>query len=166
MKKWYVIQTKPLCEDAVAKQLHNADFEVFNPKVKSLVKGACCDVVRNKSLFPSYLFSMLNLEDSNILHMIKYTRGVRKVLGAGFLPIPVPEEVVEFIKNKIEEKPFVEQQYIFKQGDGVRVKNGIFKDIEGILEKSVTAAGRVKVLLRMMNRLARIELSCGCLERV
>lgn len=168
MKKWYVIQTKPMREDEVDKRLSlsDADIETFNPKIKSFVGSRSSQVCRAKPLFPSYIFARGDLWDANLHHMVKYTRGVNKVLRCGELPVPVPDEVIEIIKGRVGEGGFIEQQAVFKPGDHVRVRRGILKDLIGILEKPVTAAGRVAVLLRIMNRQMRAILGCADVERV
>src|SRR5512143_739957 len=83
---WYVLQTKPTAEENVRKHLQNAKFETFLPKIRTMIRGRRTS--RIKPLFPSYVFAHLDLSDPNLFRMIKYTRGVRKILGDGALPVP------------------------------------------------------------------------------
>jgi len=163
---WYVIKTKPCAEDDVKKRLSRANFEVFYPRIKSIIRGRSKPMERFKSLFPSYLFARLNLDDPRIFHMIKYTRGVHRILGNGSLPVPVPETVVKVIQDRVNAEDVLEQQIVFKKGDSVRIRRGPLSDLIGILEKPVSAAGRVRVLLQIMRKVVRADLSCSEIERL
>ncbi|MBU4484214.1 hypothetical protein KKA47_02205 [bacterium] len=166
MNRWYVIQTKPICEDQVSLRLEKASFEVFNPKIKAFVRGKYSNVERQKSLFPSYVFIKLNLNDAHNYHMIKYTRGVRKIVGAGSFPIPIPGFVIDAIKDRMDGKEIVGQHGTLQKGDTVRIIDGILADVVGILAKPVSAAGRVRVLLNIMKRWTQVEMHCANLEKL
>ena len=163
---WYVIQTKPCAEESVQQHLRNAQFETFLPKIRTMVRGSGKSVARIKSLFPSYLFAHINLDDANLYHMIRYTRGVRRILGDGNLPIPVPDEMIRIIQERIGADGVIEQRLTMKKGDEVRIRKGVFSDLVGILEKPVSAAGRVRVLLNIMRYRVRCELSAADVERI
>jgi transcription antitermination factor NusG len=60
----------------------------------------------------------------------------------------------------------IEQQMVFKKGDQVRIRGGWLDDLVGILEKPVSPSGRVKVLLNIVNKCVRAELSSAEIERV
>ena len=77
-ERWYVIQTKPTSEEAVCQHLKNANFETFLPKIQVMVRSSGKSVSRTRVLFPSYVFAHIDLNNANLYHMIKYTRGVRK----------------------------------------------------------------------------------------
>lgn len=162
---WYVIKTKPLAEDEVRQRLARANFEVFLPRIKSIVRSRAKSVARLKSLFPSYLFARLNLEDAEIYHMIKYTRGVHRILGSGAMPVPIPEEVIDCIRQRVNKEGVLEQALVFKKGDSVRIRRGPLRDLIGILEKPVSANGRVRVLLEIMRKVVRADLPCSEIER-
>jgi len=163
---WYVIKTKPLAEDDVTLRLSRAQFEVFYPRIKSIVRNRSKSVAPFKALFPSYIFARLNLSDADIFHMIKYTRGVHRILGSEGVPISIPEELVNVIRERVNAEGVLEQQLVFKKGDSVRIRRGPLKDLVGILEKPVSAAGRVRVLLEIMKKVVKAELSCSEIERI
>lgn len=131
-----------------------------------MVRGRKRPTSRIKSLFPSYLFAHADLEDANLHRMVKFTRGVRKVLGDGKKPLAVPDEMIEIIRSRMGESGVIEQRLTMKKGDTVRIRGGIFKELIGILEKPVSAAGRVRVLLQIMNHHVRCEMSAGEVEKV
>ena len=161
---WYVIQTKPTKEGDVQQHLRNAQFETFLPRIQSMIRGR--KGLRTKSLFPSYLFAFIDLNDPELYRMIKYTRGVRKILGDGLNPVPVPSEMIEIIREHVNQEGIVEQKLVLKKGDAVRIRSGVFKDLVGILEKPVSAEGRVRVLLQIVHHQVQCNLSAGDVERV
>ena len=163
---WYVLQTKPTAEDNVRQHLTNADFETFLPKIKTMIKGTRKSSSRVRALFPSYIFVHIDLRDANLYRMIKYTRGVRKILGDGAVPVPVPDEMIEIIRERMDGEGIIEQAITMAKGDEVRIRSGVFKDLVGILEKPVSAAGRVKVLLKIMHNTIKCDMSAGEIEKV
>ncbi|MBF0105234.1 MAG: hypothetical protein HQM16_07895 [Deltaproteobacteria bacterium] len=144
MNKWYVIQTKPQREDHVTRHFKNAGFNVFNPKVKSFKFGI-------KPLFPNYVFLHWDLLPAENFHMIRFTRGVNKVLGSQDKPVPISDAVVQAIQERVNDHQILEHK-IMRVGSRVKVKNGILSDLIGVLERPVSADGRVTVLLRLFER--------------
>jgi transcriptional antiterminator NusG len=174
---WYVIQTKPLNEDRVCQQFKNlarkgADsaevdsawaVEAFCPKIKcmSVSKG---DKVKLKPLFPSYVFIHWDLANPANHHLVKYTRGVNKVLGEGGKVVPIGEDVIQTIKKRTMDGEIIEQK-VFKVGDPIKVRRGHLKDLIGILDRPVSDSGRVSVLLNLFNRNLRVQMTCADISR-
>ncbi|MFH1829303.1 MAG: transcription termination/antitermination NusG family protein [Pseudomonadota bacterium] len=163
---WYVIQTKPTAEESVKQHLKNANFETFLPKIRTMVRGSKRSSSRIRPLFPAYIFVHIDLKDANLYRMIKYTRGVRKILGDGAMPVPVPDEMIHIIKERTDGQDVIEQRITMNKGDEVRIRSGVFRDLVGILEKPVSAAGRVRILLKIMNNRIKCEMSAGDVEKV
>lgn len=181
-RRWYVLQTKPLNEDRVCQQfkhvslqavpslsrggvaIPHVEVETFCPKIKCISAKRGEDVVKYKPLFPSYLFLRWNMDDAANYHMVKYTRGVNKILGDGERAIPISNEVIELIKNRANESGIIEQK-MFRVGDNIKVRRGYLRDLLGILERPVSDSGRVAVLLNLFNRQMRVHLSCADIAR-
>lgn len=155
MGRWYVIQTKPRREDEVARRIGLADIadaEVLNPKIRSFSRGL-------QPLFPNYIFLRWDLFKAHNYHMIKYTRGVNRILGIPEYPVPVPDEVIEIIRERISPEKVLEQE-TYEVGTYVKIRRGLLKELVGVLEKPVSADGRVTVLLRIHEREMRAVLGC------
>ena len=152
MYRWYVIQTKPRKENDVEKHLCQIDVEVLNPKVKSLASGL-------RPLFPNYIFVRWDLLDGDNYHLVRYTRGVNKVLGRAGYAVPVSDGVIGIIKERLNTKNVLEGETM-KIGSRVKVRRGLLKDLVGVLEKPVSAEGRVAVLLKIHERYMKTTLSC------
>lgn len=177
-RAWYVLHTKPMSEDKVCKQFElatngerrlpakalvagTANPELFCPKIRSMstLRGGS-DAFQYKPLFPSYVFLRWDLSDPVKHRLVKYTRGVNKVLGDGENPVPISDKIVEIIKERTNSGGIIEQQ-TYKVGDQIKVRRGLLRDLIGILERPVSDNGRVAVLLRLFNREARAHLRCA-----
>ncbi len=150
MNHWYIIRTKVKKEKDVLTQLIKVPFEVFLP----LMKG----VSSNKPLFPSYMFIRTNFEDPRNYQMVRYTRGVNKILGNGEKPQAISDLIVETLKEKTRDGSLIEQVLLFREGKEIIVKKGILKDLKGIIEKNIPATGRVKILFKWLSSNMRATL--------
>lgn len=152
MFSWYVIQTKPRKEDEVSRRFVLARLEVLNPKIRSFTSGL-------RPLFPNYIFLRWELREAHNYHKIRYTRGVNKVLGTPEYPVPVSDDVIEVIRERLNPRNVLEQQTM-RVGSRLKIRRGLLKDLIGVLEKPVSADGRVAVLLRIHEREMKAVLSC------
>ena len=143
MNSWYVLKTKPKKEDDVSVTLRKAGITVFLPKMKGLIA--------HKPLFPSYLFVRSDFNDPYHHRIVRFARGVHKILGDGEGPQPIPDLIVDTLKERTHDGALIEQELLFKEGESVIVKRGILKDLIGIIEKNISDSGRVKVLFKWMN---------------
>lgn len=166
--QWYVVQTKPLKEDWVKQQLIEANFEVFFPKIKSFCPhfgGKKEAKTYLKAFFPSYIFTCANLQDPRIHRLVRFTRGVNRILGTQTQPYPMSDQVINLIKENINQHGIIEYK-TFKPGLKVRIKRGFLKDLVGILERPVDTMGRIRVLLNLVNSNMKTLLHCSDVERV
>jgi len=163
---WFVIQTKPNLELEVKARLIQAGLHVLYPRIKTFIKRKSGWTERLRSLFPSYIFVQINLDTTEIFHMLKYTRGVNKVLGIGDKPRPIPDKMIEIIIERLDKQDVLDQKQTLQKGDKVRLTKGPLQDLVGILEKPISSAGRVRVLLEVMNKVVRVETTCHDIERL
>lgn len=144
MNYWYVIKTKSKKEKDVLGQLAKAHYELFFPQMKGSLSL--------KPLFPSYLFIHTNFGDPCKYQIVRYTRGVNKILGNDKGPRPISNVVVETLKKITQNGSLIEQSLLLKEGDEVVVKKGILKDLQGIIKKNLSSSGRVEVLFKWFNQ--------------
>ena len=164
MIAWYVIQTKTKREEEVNFYLSNKGLEMFFPLMESfsLGKGGMARDV--KPFFPSYIFGRFNVEQNYPL--VKWARGVKKILGFGGYPTPVANEVVELIKKRTDDNNIVRIACSLKPNDTIRVTSGPLKDFLGVFERWMSDGERVKVLLKLIGYQPTIELHYSMLEKV
>lgn len=160
---WYAVYTKPRQEDIVTRYLERAGIEVFNPKLKQrkYMQGCYRDVI--VPMFPCYIFA--RFEPSIAFHMIKYTRGVRRIVG-GDQPWRVPDEIIWLIKTQEEDGIITIRPQDFKNGDIVAIKDGPLQGLSGIFEKEISGEERVVLLLTAIEYQARIIIDRTLLMKV
>ena len=161
---WYVVQTKPADEYRVETNLTHQDIKVFLPQYESYHFAGSNSVRKIRPLFSSYLFARLDLE----LHYynVKWTRGVRKILGNGGYPVPVPEDIIQAIVARMGEDNLVRMEEDFNEGDYVYVTSGPFKDLRGIFLRKMSDRGRVSILLNMISTGVPTQISRWRIKRV
>lgn len=160
-REWYAVRTKPRRELFAAAQLERAGLEVYVPQLR--VNRRHGKVAVHEPFFPGYLFAQLDPARSEI-HLANYTPGVVQVVGYGGEPWPVPESLVTSIRERLT-RGNAQQVNGYRRGDRVIVTHGPLAGIEAIFECNLTATGRVRVLIQMLQRLCPAEVRIGQLRR-
>jgi transcriptional antiterminator RfaH len=117
-----------------------------------------------KPLFPGYLFGKFDLEQNYPL--VRWARGVKKVLGMSGYPTPISEDVVKIIKERTDTQGVVRVKQHFEPNDVVRIKSGHLKDLLGIFERWVSEGERVRILLNLIGYQPSVEIHYSMLEKV
>jgi transcriptional antiterminator RfaH len=143
MPNWYVVNVKPKKEFQVAKLFAEGGFTYYNPVYKQ------DDRVR--PFFPSYGFLVFEFPDQ--YQMVKYTRGIKRVVGNKKGPIPVPDEVIREIRaREIGGLIELEKHGLMPQvGDEIEVAEGPLKGLKGIFQKEIDDKERVMILLSYVS---------------
>jgi transcriptional antiterminator RfaH len=151
---WYVVYTKPKCEDSAARLLGNAGIETLCPKirVRKRTRGKYSEVT--EQLFPSYIFAFFDRERQS--HMIRYTRGVKYIVGKES-PLIVHQEIIDTIKERMEGDIVVPVPEDISRGERVLIKEGPFKDFYGIFERDIPGRERSMILLEALHCAVDIE---------
>ncbi len=164
MDLWYVIQTKPKKEEEAASYLSTKGITMFNPFMETfrLRDGRMNKELR--PLFPGYMFGKFDLERNYAL--VRWTRGVRKVLGFGGYPTPISEEVIQVIKERTDTHGILRVKHHFQPHDVIRIKAGPMKDLLGVFERWLADHERVRILLRLIEYEPAVEIHCSMIEKV
>jgi transcriptional antiterminator RfaH len=157
MINWYCLYTKAKQEDIVTfKLLKHDGIQIFNPKLKlkKFVRGNLKEVV--EELFPCYIFS--RFDPFQYYHMIKYTRGVKRIVGnkEGY-PFIIDEGLLEGLRQRMQNGYLHLEPTDFPKGGPVLIKEGPFKGLEGILLKEIKASDRVLILLNTLHYSAKVQ---------
>jgi len=161
---WYVIQTKPKKEEEAVSYLSTRGVEIFSPLMEAFALRNGRMNKELKPLFPGYIFGKFDLEQNYPL--VRWGRGVKKVLGFGGYPTPISEEVVEIIKERTDTEGIVRVKQNFKANDVIRIKTGSLKDLLGIFERWVSDSERVRVLLNLIGYQPAVEMHYSMIEKV
>lgn len=143
MENWFVINTKPKKEFQAEKLFIEGGIKIYNPKY--------LHENRVKPFFPGYEFIYFDYPSQ--YRLVRYTRGVKRVVGNQEGPIPIPEEVIAEIKSR-EVGGFVELQKHGEEpkvGDEIEVVEGPLKGLRGIFKKELDDRARVMILLSYVS---------------
>ncbi len=156
---WYAVQTKPASEDRVVQWLQRRSaLDVFLPRLEAVRRWRGRKVRLVEPLFPSYLFVHMALEPAE-WNTVRWTPGVKQIVGTGGVPIPVPEDAIAILQTRCT-SGVLHWEPILHSGMRVRITHGPFAGLEGILERPASRADRVRVLLTLMRTVAAVEIDC------
>ena len=161
---WYVIHTKPGDEDRVRINLDNQEIETFSPLLETYQYCNGRMIPKIKPLFPNYLFARLDLEHH--YYKVKWTRGVNRILGSGYEPIPISEKVIRTIKKRSGKGNLVKLEDELRDGDMVQINSGPLKSLRGVLQKMMSSKGRVRILLSLIGVDVSVQISRWHIKKV
>lgn len=173
--KWYVVHTysghehraKSSLEERVrslGQQEYISEVIVPEETVVELVKGQ--RRTSKRRFFPGYILVRMDLTDES-WHVVKNTPKITGFVGDRIKPIPVSEEEIQRMTNRISEgaarpKPKVS----FVEGESVRVIDGPFLNFNGVVEDVNLEKGKVKVLVSIFGRSTPVELDFVQVEKI
>lgn len=161
MVNWYLVYTKPKNEDIVSQKFTEAGFEVLNPKLKErkIYRRKLQDII--SPLFPCYIF--VRFDGSKDYRLVKYTRGVRNIIGTPDNLGIVPQEIIDSILSRSEEGVVTLSPVKMTRGEEVVIKAGPFEGLNAIFEKELKGSERVSILLASIN--ARMVVDRAMIEK-
>lgn len=154
--RWFVAHVKPRQEEAVCARCAEHGAETFLPKLRVWRRHGSRRWQAAEPLFPGYVFLRL-VPDPGLLYRVRWTRGVKRLLGGEEGPTPVDDEVVAYLRARTGEDGFVVPRPRLVPGARVRFADGPFALLEGIIDRPATRAERVQVLLRLCGTVVRVE---------
>lgn len=161
MKCWYALYTKPHKEEQVHDLLQTRGFDVYLPRVHLSRKGK---VVQSKEpLFPCYLFANFNIRETG-LYPVQWTQGLRTVVSFCGEPAVVDESIVSYIRERAQEDLQSNRACRFRPGQTVRITQGPMRDLAAVFDGTLSATGRVRILLAVLGQEARCEVDEAWLE--
>jgi len=161
MLNWYLVYTKPKSEDTVSRKLLDAGFETLNPKVRERRYLRRKAQVVVSSLFPCYVFVRFDLFRS--YRLVKYTRGIRRIVGNEGMPTVVSEDSISSIRERSRDGYVTITPARLDPGEEVYVGGGPFEGFNAIFERELKGHERVVVLLKTIN--ARVVIDRSVLEK-
>lgn len=166
-RKWYVIHALSGREDKVkatleeqikSLSLQDSIFRVFIPTeaVTEVRGGKKKDTIR--SLFPGYVFVEMDLNEET-WYLAKNTPGISGFVSSGTEPVPLEEKEVENIFKAVEEKRAKPApKVVLEKGETVRVVEGPFTNLNGVVEEANPERGKVRVMVSIFGRSTPVEL--------
>ena len=148
-RRWFLVHTLPRGELRARLHLGVQGFETFLPQIDKTIRHARQLRTVRSSLFPRYLFTLLDLDIDRWLS-IRSTPGVLCLYTCEGRPVPVPKGVVESLRAHANEANLTLFGPKLLEGDRVRIMRGPFAELIGTLSR-LDENGRVRVLLTMMG---------------
>jgi len=129
---WFVIYTKSRNEKKVAELLQKNGVEVFCPLVKLKKNWSDRTKIVETPLFNSYVFVNLSEKDRNVVFNVP---GVIRYLFWLKKPAIARDSEIESLKTALHETmdSFTIENY--QIGDTVKISEGVFKGLDGVIEK-------------------------------
>jgi len=172
-RRWYVIHTYSGYEQRVKTNLEHrvksmdAEDKIFQVVIPTENEIEIKDGQKRtvaKKVFPGYILVEMEMTDES-WNVVRNTPGVTGFVGAGTRPIPLGEEEVKAIFDRMEaETPRIKVG--FRKGESVRVVDGPFVDFIGVVDEINPEKGRVKVLVSFFGRETPVEIDFLQLERL
>ena len=129
---WFVIYTKSRNEKKVAELLQKNGVEVFCPLVKLKKNWSDRKKIVETPLFNSYVFVNLPEKDRNVVFNVP---GVIRYLFWLKKPAIVKDSEIESLKTILHETIDSFSIENYQIGDTVKISEGVFKGLDGVIEK-------------------------------
>jgi transcriptional antiterminator NusG len=172
---WYVIHTYSGYERKVKQSLEErvrtlgleeqvAELLIPTEDVVEMKGGR--KVVTAKKFFPGYLLIRMEMNE-DLWHVVKNTPRVTGFVGAGRKPIPLPQDEVDKIVNRMEESVEAPKpKFQFSKAETVRIIDGPFTNFTGKVEDVDARRSTLKVMVSIFGRNTPVELDFFQVEKV
>jgi len=169
--KWYVVHTYSGQETKVFDYLNgliaSGDFgdkikSVLMPEQEIVQVKDGKKVRKTRQYFPNYVLVEMEMT-AETKHAVSEIAGVKQFVGGsgkdGRDPQPIRDEEARRILGQAVEKGPRQQvsEVPFEVGDAVKIKEGPFKDFDGVVDKVSPEKGKVMVMVSVFGRSTPVE---------
>lgn len=144
---WFIVNTKPKQEFIAEKNLKLLGLEVYLPVYKKTVKKNKEKMDLISPLFSGYLFVRFSIDQ--FYHKVKYTRGVKSVLGNQDYLWTLSHDRISDIRSREKDGIVVMKKSAekFRRGDRIVIDEGDFDGWEGIFYEELPDKNRAVIML-------------------
>jgi transcriptional antiterminator NusG len=171
-RRWYVIHTYSGYENKVKTNLEHRIqsmdmgdkiFQVLVPTEEEIeIKNGKRHPVERK-IFPGYVLVEMVMSDDS-WYVVRNTPGVTSFVGSGNKPTELTDTEVRAILRQIKlDAP--KYKVAFTKGESVRVTDGPFTDLHGVVDEVNPERNKVKVLVSIFGRETPVELDFLQIEK-
>jgi transcriptional antiterminator NusG len=138
--------------------MQNVIFDVVVPTEEVMEVRRGEKRIVKKRLFPGYVLVKMELSEEGRL-FIKETPGIVKFVGPNNEPAPLEDDEVEKILKMTEERKEKPQpKSVFEKGERVKIIEGPFIGLEGVVGELNPEKGKLQVMLSIFGRATPVEL--------
>lgn len=152
--RWYAVYSKPRQEELAQFHLSSKGLEVFLPRL--LLPESPRKRKRIVPLFPNYLFVRIRIFSEEYVY-VKWSPGVKRFVTFNDTPAPLDEKIVPFLMQQADPMGIIIARSRLKVGQEVQITGGPFDGLIGIIQEPPNAKGRVKILLKLLNRETKVD---------
>jgi len=166
-KRWYSVSVLSNFEKKVAEQIRHSVSdagleeqieEVLVPTEEVIEIRRGKKVTAERRFMPGYVLVRMEMSDEGY-HLINSINRVTGFLGPQGRPMPMRDEEVNQILNRVEEGEAQPRTLIsFEIGEKVKVNDGPFEDFDGTVEDVDDDNQRLKVSVSIFGRATPVEL--------
>jgi transcription antitermination factor NusG len=160
--RWYVAYTYPRHEKAVADQVQLRSVETFLPTytVKSQWKDR--RVQLELPLFAGYVFTRMTVRERVKVMSVP---SVIRILSYRGMPVPIGDAEIDALRMCVANGAKFEPHAYIAVGDRVRVREGAFEGLEGVVVRRSNQC-KLVVSLSLIHQSVALEVEPGSLEIV
>lgn len=166
-KRWYSVSVLSNFEKKIAEQIRTAVIEanlgdeieeVLVPTEEVLEVRRGKKVTSERRFMPGYVLVRMEMSNKGY-HLISSINRVTGFLGPQGKPMPMRDEEVNAILNRVEEGEAAPRNLIrFEIGEQVNVTDGPFEGFSGMVEEVDEGHSRLKVTVTIFGRATPVEL--------
>ena len=166
-KRWYSVSVLSNFEKKIAEQIKTAAAdegleeqieEVLVPTEEVIEVRRNKKVTAERRFMPGYVLVRMDMTDKGY-HLINSINRVTGFLGPQGKPMPMRDEEVNAILNRVEEGEQAPRTLIhFDTGEKVAVTDGPFEGFDGMVEEVDDDNQRLKVTVSIFGRATPVEL--------
>lgn len=172
-RSWYVVHSYSGYENKVKKNLEQRietmgmQDKIFRVIVPTEEEVEIRDGQRRTSrrrVFPGYILVHMIMDDES-WYVVRNTPGVTGFVGSGSKPLPLSQEEVDKILQRMEtEQPRIKVS--FRIGETVRIVEGPFADFMAVVDELYPERGKVRVLVSFFGRETPVEMDFLQVEKI
>jgi len=175
-KDWYILKVQVNREDTIKKDLERriavsglkeffGEILVPTEKVTEISRDGKGKKVVKKKLYPGYIMIFMEVYDDTWF-LVRETSGVGDFTGAQGKPTPMlPHEVERILKlDKEGPEKMPELKVGYQVGQEVKVKEGPFETLEGVVDNIDYNSGQVTVIISIFGRSTPVVLEYWKIE--
>ena len=179
---WYAVHAKPRQEAMALLSLQRGQIETYFPKLRRKRTIRRVRKWVTGPLFPGYFFARFDaMQDGRL---VRYANGVINVVSFGGHPAIVEPELIAAIISNCQPSTLHPQLSTstplstflpdtvtiqpspLRPGDVVEVQTGPFRGFQGVFEREMSGQERVVILLEVLAKSTRVQVSREQLEKV
>lgn len=147
--RWYAVHTRSHHERTVSKELLAQNFEVYLPEYRTMSKRNDRQKEIRRPLFPGYVFVHTPLSGGRRIAVLQ-TRGVVRIIGTGYQPVPVPDHELESVRILLSISKDAGPCPTAEKGQLVQVMEGPLRGVIGVVE--ATKKRKIVVSIELVGR--------------